>query len=50
MTYIKEFLLQVQDTVNFDKVVSIMIKHKVHDFIIDELFEQTDASMKNKEH
>ena len=35
---------------NFEKVVNMMIKNKVHDLIIDELFEQTDAAMKNKEH
>jgi hypothetical protein len=39
MRYIKDFLLQVQDVINFDKTVGMMIRNKVHDLIIDELFE-----------
>lgn len=47
MTYIKDFLLEVQDSINFDKTVNMMIKNKVHDSLIDHLFEQTDQAMKN---
>jgi len=48
--FIKDFLLEVQDVMNFEKVVEQLIRNKVHDLMIDELFDQTDASMKNKEH
>jgi ribosomal protein L9 len=45
--YINDFLLNVQDCINFDKTVYIMIQNQVHSLIIDELFDQTDQIMKN---
>jgi hypothetical protein len=39
-------LLQIQDVVNFDKTVEMMINYKIHNMLLEELFEQTDQAMK----
>jgi hypothetical protein len=44
--YIINFLLQIQDVVNFDKTVEMMINYKIHNMLLEELFEQTDQAMK----
>jgi len=38
-TYIINFLLQIQDVVNFDKTVEMMINYKIHNMLLEELFE-----------
>ena len=49
MTFLTDFLLEVQDCMNFDKCINLLIKNKVQDLLINELFEQTDKAMKNNE-
>ena len=37
--YLNHFLLNIQDSIDFDKTVSALIENRVHQMILDELFE-----------
>lgn len=43
-TFLCNFLLNVQDTVDYDRTVRIMIDYNIHNAFIDELFEQMDCA------
>ena len=47
MTLIIKFLLETQNSIDFDKTVRLLIENGVIQVLIDELFEQTDAAIKS---
>ena len=49
LTFLENFMLNVQDVMDFDKSISILIENNIYRMLIDELFEQTDASLKSNE-
>lgn len=49
MNFLKTFMLNVQDVVDYDLSLKLLIENKLHRMLIDELFEQTDASLKSNE-
>ena len=44
--FLIQFLLAIQETINFDQTVMALIDNNVHSLLIDELFEQTNDAMK----
>ena len=44
--FLKNFLMKIQDCIDFDKTVKHLIESNLHPMLIDELFEQTDDSFK----
>ena len=44
--YLKNFLMKVQECIDFDKTVKHLIEKNIHSMLIDELFEQTDDFFK----
>lgn len=49
MDFLKTFMLNVQDVIDFDRSLKLLIENKLHKMLVDELFEQTDASVKSNE-
>jgi len=49
MDFLKNFMLNVQDALDFDRALKLLIENGKHRSLIDELFEQTDASLKSHE-
>jgi hypothetical protein len=45
--YLNHFLMHVQDTIDFDRSIRILIDNRLHVVLIDELFNQTDDSIKD---
>ena len=49
LTILENFMLNVQDVMDFDRSLKILIDNNIYRMLIDELFEQTDASLKSNE-
>lgn len=45
--YLNHFLMHVQDVIDFDRTIRILIENRLHVVLIDELFNQTDDSVKD---
>ena len=45
LDFLKGFLLAVQDCIDYEKTIEVAISYQIHHMIIDELFDQTDASI-----
>lgn len=44
--FMKHFMLEIQDSIDYDKSIEVLIDNQVVQFLIDELFEETDESIK----
>ena len=48
MSYIMNFLLKIQDSIDFDTVCKVILECKLSSFITQELFDQREDSFKYK--
>lgn len=44
--FLNNFLRNVQDAIDFDRTVSVLIDNRVHNMLIEDLFEQTADALK----
>lgn len=44
--FLNNFLRNVQDAVDFDRTTSVLIDNRVHNMLIEDLFEQTANALK----
>tara|TARA_B110000285_G_C15065728_1_gene584997 strand:- start:512 stop:973 length:462 start_codon:yes stop_codon:yes gene_type:complete len=46
VAYMIKFMQQVQDCINYEKVIQVCIKKDLHSYMMNKLFEETDDSIK----